>query len=80
MSKLSYAGEEPEIYEVELFDRVDLRHEGCQFEGVVMVIHPRKREVTVSFLDDCAATRSGEPRKRRIRTSIVNVDLIARDG
>lgn len=66
--------------EVERFDRVFLRHADGEFEGVVMVIHPRNREVTVTYQDDIDRTRAGEPKKKRVRTSIDTVDLIARDG
>jgi hypothetical protein len=74
---LFYRGEE---YEVERFDKVTLRHEGWQFDGVVMIVHPRNREVTVTYQDDLDTRRDGDPKKKRVRTSIDNVDLIARDG
>jgi len=68
-------------YAVELFDRVDVSIDGKVFDGVVTAVHPRLGAVTVRYQDhqDIART-TGNPRTKRARLTIGDVELVARDG
>lgn len=68
-------------YQVEQFDKVDLRFESHTFDGEVRELHPRLRKVTVRFEDyrDLARTTS-RARFRSVRVPVSDVDLIARDS
>lgn len=83
MSVLYYGDDSsPDGYAVELYDLVEVRIDGHTYSGgIVRAIHPRSREVTVSYEDhlDCART-TGDPRRKRCRAHILAVDLIGRDG
>lgn len=80
MSERMYYGDDS-VYAVEPFDAVEVRVDGHTFDGQVLKLHPRGREVTVRYRDDLDVTRTtGEPRWKTRRVDVSAVDLIKRDG
>lgn len=69
-----------EEYAVELYDRVEVRLDGCTFNGEVTAIRTQLRAAKVRYEDwrDIART-TGNARKQTKLFGIADIDLIARD-
>ena len=67
-------------YPVEIFDHVEVKIDGNTFNGIVKAIHPRSREVSVTYDDYFDLTKTTvTPRRKSHRAHISAVDLLRRD-
>jgi hypothetical protein len=83
MAKAVLLYADDEVYEIELFDRVDLCHAWCgpeTFSGTITAIYPKKREVRVRYEDHTDwVKKTAEPKIKVMVVPIAAVTLVRRD-
>ena len=83
MAKATLFYADDEMYEIELFDRVDLRDHWCgpeTFSGTITAIYPKKREVRVRYEDHLDwVKKTAEPKVKVMVVPIASVALVRRD-